>query len=160
MSEEKDPGQKPVITVWQNPVIRKVVIAVVALLVAFLLGFIPMWLRARDSANRLAQAQHELKRASLENTLAAAAINARRGEYEQARQAASDFYTSLRNDYDNETNSPLTAGQKQNLNPLFARRDEIITLLARNDPAAADHLSEIYFSFRQIVNATSTPKVK
>jgi hypothetical protein len=35
---------------------------------------------------------------------------------------------------------------------LFAGRDEIITLLARSDPAVADRLSDLYASFRKITN--------
>jgi hypothetical protein len=35
--------------------------------------------------------------------------------------------------------------------PLFDQRDEIITLLARNDPASADRLSDLYASYRKLV---------
>jgi hypothetical protein len=32
------------------------------------------------------------------------------------------------------------------MQPLFAERDEIITLLARSDPASADRLSDFYLA--------------
>ncbi|MDQ4121181.1 MAG: hypothetical protein M3209_07025 [Acidobacteriota bacterium] len=156
MKPVKDLNQKNTSTVWQNPLIRKVAIAGTALLVAFLLGFIPMWLRSRDNANQLAQAQIEQKRLKIESTLAGAALNARRGEYEQARQAASDFFTSLRAEADNANNSAFSSAQRESFQSVLARRDEIITLLARNDPAASDHLSEIYFSFKQALNGASS----
>ena len=35
---------------------------------------------------------------------------------------------------------------------LLTQRDEIITLLARGDPAAADRLSDLYGSYREIMN--------
>jgi hypothetical protein len=35
--------------------------------------------------------------------------------------------------------------------PLLAGRDEIITLLARSDPASADRLSELYVAYRKAV---------
>jgi hypothetical protein len=54
---------------------RGVGIEAVVLLVVFLLGFIPMWLKARDSASRLSEAERHLNLASAQNALAAAAID-------------------------------------------------------------------------------------
>jgi hypothetical protein len=85
----------------------------------------------------------------MRNTLASATIDARRGEYEPARQAASNFFTSLSAEADKGTGSVLTDSQKQNIQPLFAGRDEVITLLARSDPAAADRLADLYASYRK-----------
>ena len=62
----------------------------------FLLGLIPMWFIARDRAEQLGATQRELRVARMQNLLASAAIDARRGEYEPARQAASDFFTVAR----------------------------------------------------------------
>jgi hypothetical protein len=36
------------------------------------------------------------------------------------------------------------------MQPLFAIRDEIITLLARSDPAAADKLSDLFVAYRKL----------
>jgi hypothetical protein len=38
------------------------------------------------------------------------------------------------------------------MQPLFAGRDELITLLARNDPAAADRMTDLFVAYRKIVN--------
>jgi hypothetical protein len=38
------------------------------------------------------------------------------------------------------------------MQPLFSGRDELITLLARNDPASADRLSDLFVAYRKIVN--------
>jgi hypothetical protein len=45
---------------------------------------------------------------------------------------------------------------------MFIARDDIITLLARNDPASADRLSDIHVTYRNVFRAnlstqTSTP---
>ncbi|HZI87050.1 MAG TPA: hypothetical protein VFD48_09460 [Pyrinomonadaceae bacterium] len=119
------------------------------LLLVFLLGFVPMWLKARGSAAELAIAQRELSLSKLQNTLASAALDARRGDYEPARQAASGFFTSLSAETDKGSGSALTDSQKQNIQPLFAGRDELITLLARSDPASADRLADLYASYRK-----------
>ncbi len=119
-----------------------------AVLIVFLLGLIPMWLKARDYASQRDAAQHELRLSRLENSLSGATIDARRAQYEPARQTASDFFTELRAQVDKETEADLTAAQRESVRPLLAQRDEVITLLARSDPAAADRLSDIYVAFR------------
>jgi len=91
MSAEKSTNEKSTKTIWQNPQVRKVVIYAVVLIVVFLLGLIPMWLTARERAFNLAETQRQLKVAEMQNMLASAVIDARRAEYEPARQTASDF---------------------------------------------------------------------
>jgi hypothetical protein len=82
-----------------RPIQRLRVYAIVAL-VAFLIGLVPMWLSNRTMTRERDDAQQALRLARIENSLAAAAIRARRGEYEPARQAASTFFTDLRNELD------------------------------------------------------------
>lgn len=122
------------------------------LLVVFLLGFVPMWLKARTAANRLVQTEHQLILVKLQSSLASAVIDARRGDYEPARQAASQFFTSLREEIDKGDVSNLTQAQKEGMQAVFAGRDEVITLLARSDPASADRLSDLYVAYRKIMN--------
>jgi hypothetical protein len=105
-----------------------------------------------ERASSLAAAQRELRLLQMQNTLASAVLDARRAEYEPARQAASNFFTSLRTEVDRASDSALTQSQREKINPLFTERDELITLLARSDPASADRLSNLYVSYRQIMN--------
>lgn len=132
---------------------RRIIIYTVVLLVIFLLGFIPMWLKARERAASLAQSEHQLTLVSMQNNLASAVIDARRGDYEPARQATSQFLTALRAEIDKGDASNLTPSQRDGVQPLLAARDELITLLARSDPAAADRLSDMYVSYRKIMNS-------
>lgn len=148
MSEELQP--KPAMPTSLR---QRILIYAVVLLVVFLLGFIPMWLKARGCGGNLAKAQRELSLAHMQNTLASATIDARRGDYEPARQSASDFFTSLSAEADKGAASALTDSQKQNIQPLFAGRDEVITLLARSDPASADRLSDLYASYRKVMSS-------
>lgn len=137
------------------------------LILGFILAFVPMWLRSRASqstatehADRartegslaVALSERQLDLARTQNNLAAAAIDARRGDYEAARQAASGFFTSSRDEASRGTDSTLSQAQRQGLQPLLAQRDEIITLLARNDIASADRLSDLYVSFRELMS--------
>ena len=132
--------------------VRRIGVYAGVLLAVFLLGLVPMWIKSRGQASSLADAEQQLTLARLQNNLSAAALDARRGDYEPARQAASQFFTALRAEADKEGASALTQAQRAGVEPLFTQRDELITLLARSDPAAADRLSDLYANYRKIVN--------
>jgi hypothetical protein len=146
MNEEKQP--KPVKTTSS---MRRAAIYSVVLLVVFLFSFVPMWLKVRECSANLSQTERHLSTARIENTLASAAIDARRGNYEPALQSASNFFTSLRDEIDKGNNSALSQTQREGLRPVLAPRDEIITLISRSDPASADRLSDLYVSCRRIM---------
>jgi hypothetical protein len=132
---------------------RRNIIYAVVLAVVFLLGLVPMWLSARGSRAERDAAQRDLRLCRLENNLMSSAIDSRRGEYERARLAASSFFTSLREQVDQEDSTDLTSQQREGLRPLLNQRDDLITLLARSDPASADRLTEMYVSFRKALDA-------
>lgn len=136
----------------KSETLKRVGIVGAIALVAFLLGFVPMWLSARNYENERDTVQKTLRPSVLQNNLATAAINARRGEFEQARQQTSDFYTDLRAEVDREE-SAFSLRQREAVQPILAQRDETITLLARNDAAAVDRLTDLYFAFVQMKNS-------
>lgn len=147
MNEEKKPKPDKTISLM-----RRAAIYAILLLVVFLFGFVPMWLKSRECSNNLDQAGHYLAMARIENTLASAAIDARRGDYEPARQAASSFFTSLRAEIEKGDDSAFSQSQRERFQPIITPRDEIITLLSRSDPASADRLSDLYRSYLGIMN--------
>jgi hypothetical protein len=132
---------------------KRIALYVVLAIGFFLLGLIPMALKARQYAEERDGAQHEVRLQQMETQLAAAVINADRGEYEPARQTASDFFTSLRSQLDRGPESDLSNLQRDKLKGLLAQRDDVITLLARSDPAAVTRLSEIYATYQKAMNA-------
>jgi hypothetical protein len=121
------------------------------LILAFLAGYVPMLIKSGGCSNALAAATRQLTLVEAQNNLASAAIDARRGDYESARQATSSFFTALQTEASKEADSSLSQAQKAAAEPVFIRRDEIISLLARNDPAATEQLSDLYVSFRELV---------
>ena len=138
-----------------RPMLRRLMIYGIVLLAVFLLGLVPMWFLARGRASERDKAQRELRLCRLENSVTTAAVEARRGEYERARLATSSFFTSLHEQVDVEgESSDLTSTQKESLRPLLNQRDDLITLLARSDPAAADRLTELYMSFQKAMSGT------
>jgi len=137
--------------VESSSLIKRIGVYAVVLLIVFLLGFVPMWLKARSAGIALASAEKQLSLAQMQNSLASAVIDARRGDYEPARVASSQFFTSLLADANKGDDSALNAAQRAAVQPLFTQRDELITLLARSDPAAADRLSDLFASYRKIM---------
>lgn len=135
-----------------NPLKQRFIIYAGVLLVVFLLGFIPMWLKARTATRSLVETERQLTLVRMQSNLASAVIDARRGDYEPARQAASQFFTSLRAEIDKGDSSSFTKGQREGMQTLFVGRDEVITLLARSDPASADRLSALFVAYRKIMN--------
>ena len=140
---------------WQSRTTHRIwrfIVYVALLPVAFLLGFVPMWIKSRACASRLAEAERQSSLARMENSLVSAAMDARRGDFETARVAASDFFTVLRAATNTDVDSALSQEQKDGARPLLAQRDQIITLLSRGDAASADLLSDLYMSYRELVN--------
>ena len=118
----------------------------------FLLGFVPMWLRTTGAVEQRDAAQRGVRLAQLQNTLSAAVMEVQRGQYEPARQLASDFYTDLRRQIDGDTGSVFTQTQREGLGSLLVERDELIALLARSDPSAADRLFNVYSTYNKLAN--------
>ena len=147
MSENLQP--KPVNS---SPLRQRFIIYAGVLIFVFLLGFVPMWLRSRTATSNLVETERQLILARMQNDLSSAVIDARRGDYEPARQVTSQFFTSLRTEVDKGNTSSLTQAQREGLQPLFAGRDELITLLARSDPASADRLSDLFVAYRKVMN--------
>ena len=115
----------------------------IATVLAFLIGFGWQYTRAERLEQELNVASTELAFQRLEGKLAAATIEADQGNYEIARQLASDFFTGLQADI---PRAPDAA--QQQLNVIAAQRDIIITAASRSDPQTASLIGQLYNTFR------------
>ena len=132
--------------------LNRIAIVAAFTLGGFLIGYVPMWLTSTGYQSELESMVKTLRPSVLQNDLATATINARRGEFEQARQQASSFFTDLRAELErNET--AFSAEQHEALQSILKQRDDTITLLARNDPSSADRLTDLYFNYLQVKNS-------
>lgn len=118
----------------------------------FLLGFVPMWLRSSGLKAELFRAQRETRVAQIQVAFANAALEARRGQYESARKGTAGAFTLIRSELDRGVGSALPTSAAVGLKPLLAQRDDLITLLARSDPASAERLAYAYFYFRKTLS--------
>ena len=122
---------------------------VFVLLGVFLVGFVPMWLKANRLTGELVRAQNGLRLQTLQLTLASAALDARRGDYEPARQGMATFFNLFTAELERGIGSALPTSARAQLQTLLTQRDDLITLLARSDPASAERLATVWLSFRK-----------
>lgn len=123
----------------------------IILLIVFLLGLVPMWMSLRTANAEHEITKKELIKEQLVNSLTVGIIDARRGEYETARQDASDFFSKLRTEIEKENESAYSEGQINSLKSIFSERDAMITLLAQRDQASVEKLTEIYLKYQKAV---------
>jgi len=131
--------------------LRRILIAAIVLVAVFLGGFAPMWMKLRDQTALRVKAERTLTLMRIVKDLGSAVIDARRGEYESARQETSAFFTAAGYEVDARGQSALSQQQRDALARLMSQRDELITLLARSDARAVDQLSSLYVEVRKIV---------
>jgi hypothetical protein len=78
------------------------------------------------------------------------ALDFRRGQYEPARKELSQFFASLNAAVGPKSNvSDFTPEQLKSFQAMFSERDELMTLLARNNPTSADRLDALYLTLRK-----------
>lgn len=124
---------------------------VLALCATFLVGFVPMWLKSSRLNAELFRAERQARVQQIQITFADAALDARRGDYEPARQRMASFFTLVNVELDRGIGSALPSSTSVGLKPLLAQRDDLITLLARGDPASAERLATAYADFRKTI---------
>jgi hypothetical protein len=86
-------------------------------------------------------------------TFANATLDARRGEYEAARQGMATFFSLVTAEMNRGIGSVLPASAAEALKPLLVQRDDLITLLARGDAASAERLAAAYTDFRKAISS-------
>jgi hypothetical protein len=151
MNEQPQPGKKPEAETASPPPAkkRKSWLPMLVLLGVYLAGFGPMWLKSSRLNRQLFGAERELRLNLIQLTFANAALEARRGKYEPARQNMANFFNLITSEQDRGVGSALPTGASEALKPLLAQRDDLITLLARGDAASAERLATAYADFRQ-----------
>ena len=138
--------------------IVKLAVICAVVIIAFLVGFVPMMVQKWKVQDELTSTQKQLRRSEIKGLLTTAIVEAKRGEYEQARQNASSFFTRLDVEQKAEENERfLKAEEISKLGPIFTERDAIITMLAQRDPASVERLTNIYSAFME-ATVTANPQ--
>lgn len=154
MNEQSKSSDKPLansLSTASTTNTRSFWIPVLVLLGTFLVGFVPMWFKSSRLSGELFRAQQQLRLDRMQITFANAALETRRGDYEQARQGMANFFNLVTTELDRGARSALPPTATADFQPLLAERDDLITLLARGDPASAERLANAYTGFRKTI---------
>ena len=143
----------------QSKLVKFGIFAVV-LLIVFLLGLVPMWLKARTGAAEHEVTKKLLVKSELKGLVTTAIVDSGRGEYESARQDVSNFFTRLQSDLDKGEESAYSKQQREKLKAIFGNRDAMITMLAQRDQASVQRLSDLHNLYRDAVGEKEVPAEK
>ncbi len=117
----------------------------IAALVGFLIGVLPTLVALYQARSAAADLRQRLHLIDLENHLARSAVLARQADYPGARDAASAFFNAASTEIQGGNASRERA---EALRGLLAERDDVITLLARGDPAGGDKVAAMFMTYR------------
>ena len=128
---------------WQPVHVRWLSATCLAALLGFVGGAGWRHVEVERLARQVAESDEALAMRRLEATLAAAVIEAQRGEFDAGQQMASTFFMELQRRVVN-----LPPDTLPELDRLLARRDIVIAALARGGAGAAGSLAETLVDFR------------
>ena len=132
--------------------LKKLAVAAGALIVVFLLGYLPSRMSAENAQQRNAQLQYDLKLANLEAQLGMASYEANQNNYAIAAQQSTAFFNGLLATINTTSDKSL----KQNLERMLAGRDEITANIAEANPAVKEKLAHAYADLFNITAAQQT----
>jgi uncharacterized membrane-anchored protein YhcB (DUF1043 family) len=134
---------------------RWVALAIVGLVLAFLIGFVPSWSRARALDSALGETRSELETTRFEldlyqvqGRLGAALAEAQRSNYERSRQLMTQVFSGLQANLPRMTDPD----RRQAAELILAQRDEIITQLSRAEPESVQRLMLLYTHLFAVVD--------
>jgi hypothetical protein len=128
---------------------NKVIVVAIALVVVFLLGFVPQYARASRLETELRQAREAYAGSDLRDLVGLAYLQANQKNYGLAAETSSQFFRRVR-DVANQT--PDT-GRRKALEDLLAPRDRITAALAKGDAAVIGDLQELFLKTRVATQA-------
>ncbi len=129
---------------------NKIIVGAILVLIAFLAGFVPEFLKSSSAKSEIADLKHQLSEEKQARTVAdfrnAAALlyfEVSKSNFATAGGQATKFFTDLRQ-FTDQAPEPLN----QRLNRVLANRDAIIAAIARADPSSATLIQSIFLQMQ------------
>ena len=131
---------------------KKLAIGALALLAAFLLGYVPASLNARAAQAEQDRLTHKLALAALQVQLGMMSYEVNRDNYGLTAQLATPFFDGVRSAIADPADQEVT----QSLQAVLARRDEITSDLAVANAGVKTKIAELY---ADLFRLTQTPRI-
>ena len=124
---------------------NRLLVGAVIIVIAFLLGFIPQYVKAHNLESELRVAQQANAGAELRDLIAQAYVQANQKNFGLASGTASRYFTRARE----VANQTSDATAKSVLESVLTMRDKVTAELAKGDPAVISDLQDIFTRTQQ-----------
>ena len=132
---------------------NKVIIAAIALIAVFLVGFIPPYVKANRLENELRQTRQDGAGAELRDLIALAYVQANQKNYGLAAETSGRFFNRVRE----VASQTQDVSRRKALDDLLTSRDKITAQLAKGDAAVTGDLLELFNKTRQATRTSNEP---
>jgi hypothetical protein len=123
---------------------NKIIVAAIALVVVFLSGFVPQYIKANRLENDLRQARQENSGAQLRDLIGLAYFQANQKNYGLAAETSSRFFGRARDAASQAQDAPT----RKALEDLLALRDKVTAELAKGDAGVMNDLQDLFVKTR------------
>jgi hypothetical protein len=128
---------------------NKTIVAAIALIAVFLVGFVPQYVKVNRLENELRQSRHEAAGAELRDLIGFAYVQASQKNYGLAAETSSRFFNRVRE----VANQTQDANHRKGLEDLLALRDSVTAALAKGDSAVMGDLQQLFVKARQVTRS-------
>jgi hypothetical protein len=130
---------------------NKTIVAAIALIAVFLVGFVPQYIKANRLENELRQSRQEAAGAELRDLIGFAYVQANQKNYGLAAETSSRFFNRVHE----VANQTQDANRRKALEELLALRDSVTAALAKGDAAVMGDLQQLFVKARQVTQSSS-----
>jgi hypothetical protein len=131
---------------------NKIIVAAVAVVAVFLLGFVPPYIKANKLENDLRQSRQESAGADLRDLVGLIYVQANQKNYGLAAESSGRFFGRVRE----AANQAQDATNRKALEDLLTARDKLTAELAKGDAAMGD-LQELFAKTRLATASSIKP---
>ena len=132
---------------------NKTIVAAIALVAVFLVGFVPQYVKGNRLENELRQSRQEAAGADLRDLIGFAYVQASQKNYGLAAETSSRFFNRVRE----VANQTQDANRRKGLEDLLALRDSVTAALAKGDAAVMGDLQQLFVKVRQVTRSSREP---
>jgi hypothetical protein len=130
---------------------NKTIVAAIALIAVFLVGFVPQYVKVNRLENELRQFRQAAAGAELRDLIGFAYFQASQKNYGLAAETSSHFFNRVRE----VANQTQDANRRKGLEDLLALRDSVTAALAKGDAAVMGDLQQLIVKARQVTRSSS-----
>ena len=132
---------------------NKTIVAAIAVIAVFLVGFVPQYVNVNRLENELRQSRQEAAGAELRDLIGFAYVQASQKNHGLAAETSSRFFNLVRE----AAKRTLDANRRKGLEDLLALRDSVTAALAKGDAAVMVDLQQLFVTARQVTRSSSGP---